>query len=69
MAGAMMVMSEIVEGPKKPTAPVVVQANSDPTDVDTDGITVELGDQAVEAPALERLDPVTQKNPRKPPVV
>jgi hypothetical protein len=69
MAGAMMVMAEIVEGPKKDDAPVVVQASSDPTDLDADGISVELGDQAVDAPPLERLDPVTQKNARKPPVV
>jgi hypothetical protein len=69
MAGAMMVMAEIVEGPKKDDAPVVVQANSDPIDVDADGITVELDDQAVEAPALERLDPLTSKTARKPPVV
>jgi hypothetical protein len=54
MAGAMMVMAEIVEGPKKDDAPVVVQANSDPTDVDTDGITVELGDQAVETRSPRR---------------
>lgn len=70
MAGAMMVMSEIVEGPKKDDAPVVVESNSDPTDVDRDGVTVDLAELTVEAPPLERLDPVTDKSgTRRPPVV
>ena len=70
MAGAMMVMSEIVEGPKKDDAPVVVEANSDPLDVDRDGVTVDLAQLTVEAPPLERLDPVTDRTgTRRPPVV
>ena len=70
MAGAMMVMSEIVEGPKKDDAPVVVEASSDPTDIDRDGLAVDLTDVTVEAPALDRLDPVTERSgTRRPPVV
>lgn len=70
MAGAMMVVSEIVEGPKKDDAPVVVQANSDPTDVDKDGVTVDLDALTVEAPPLERLDPIVDRTgTRRPPVV
>ena len=70
MAGAMMVMSEIVEGPKKDDAPVVVEANSDPLDVDRDGVTVDLAQLTVEAPPLERRDPVTDRTgTRRPPVV
>lgn len=70
MAGAMMVMSEIVEGPKKDDAPVVVESNSDPTDVDRDGVTVDLAELTVAAPPLERLDPVTDRTgTRRPPMV
>lgn len=70
MAGAMMVVSEIVEGPKKDDAPVVVEANSDPTDVDRDGVTVDLSQLTVEAPPLDRLDPVVDRSgTRRPPVV
>lgn len=71
MAGAMFAVSEIVEGPKKDDVPVVVEANSDPTDVDRDGVTVDLADVTVEAPALDRLDPVSapRTGTRRPPVV
>jgi len=61
MAGAMLAVSDIVEGPKKDDAPVVVEANSDPTDVDRDGVRVDLsgesGDVTVEAPALPPMPP------------
>ena len=70
MAGAMMVMSEIVEGPKKDDAPVVVEASSDPTDIDRDGVAVDLTDLTVQAPALDRLDPVIERTgTRRPPMV
>ncbi|HWL42676.1 MAG TPA: hypothetical protein VNQ73_07020 [Ilumatobacter sp.] len=70
MAGAMIAVSEIVEGPKKDDAPVVVEANSDPTDVDRDGVSVDLAQLSVDAPPLERLDPVTERTgTRRPPVV
>ena len=70
MAGAMMVLSEIVEGPKKDDAPVVVEASSDPTDVDRDGVQVAVGDVLAEAPPLERLEPVVDRTgTRRPPVV
>lgn len=71
MAGAMFAVSEIVEGPKKDDAPVVVEANSDPTDVDRDGVTVDLDEVTVETPALERLEPLSapRTGTRRPPVV
>jgi hypothetical protein len=66
MAGAMLAVAEIYEGPPKQDAPVTVAASSDPTDVDKDGIDVTVGEVDVAAPPLERLDPVVGKQ-RKPP--
>lgn len=61
MAGAMLAVSDIVDGPKKDDAPVVVEASSDPLDVDADGVAVTVGDVDVAAPPLERLDPVVKR--------
>jgi len=58
MAGAMLAVAEVYEGPRKDDAPVTVEASGDPHDVDRDGIDVSVGDVGVQAPALERLDPV-----------
>lgn len=66
MAGAMLAVAEIYEGPPKEDAPVTVEASSDPTDIDKDGVDVTIGDVDVAAPPLERLDPVVDKG-RKPP--
>ena len=65
MAGAMLAVSEIVEGPPKDDAPVTVEASGEPDDVDRDGIDVSVGDVDVSAPALERLDPVTDSRRRR----
>ncbi len=64
MAGAMLAVADIVEGPKKDDKPVTVEASSDPDDIDRDGIDVQVGDVGVEAPALERLDPVVDHRKR-----
>ncbi len=66
MAGAMLAVAEIYEGPPKEDAPVTVEASSDPIDIDKDGVDVSVGDVDVAAPPLERLDPVIDKR-RKPP--
>ena len=66
MAGAMLAVAEIYEGPPKEDAPVTVEASSDPTDIDKDGVDVSVGDVDVSAPPLERIDPVIDKR-RKPP--
>jgi hypothetical protein len=58
MAGAMLAVADIYEGPRKDDAPVTVEASGDPHDVDRDGIDVQVGEVDVSAPALERLDPV-----------
>ena len=69
MAGAMFAVADIVEGPKKDDKPVTVEASSDPDDVDRDGIDVQVGDVEVGSPALPTLEPVTERNHRKPPQV
>ena len=66
MAGAMLAVAEIYEGPPKDDAPVTVEASSDPDDLDADGIDMTVGEVGVSAPALERLDPVGDPK-RKPP--
>ena len=66
MAGAMMAVAEIYEGPPKEDAPVTVEASSDPTDIDKDGVDVTVGETDVSAPALERLDPVVGDQRKKP---
>ena len=50
MAGAMLAVAEIYEGPPKEAAPVTVEASSDPTDLDKDGIDVTVGEVDVAAP-------------------
>ena len=70
MAGAMLAVAEVYEGPKKDDKPVTVEASSDPDDVDRDGISLAVGDVEVGAPALPTLDPVVERaNQRRPPQV
>jgi hypothetical protein len=61
MAGAMLVVSEIVEGPPKDDAPVTVEASSDPHDLERDGVDVTVGEVDVAVPPLERLEPVVDR--------
>ena len=68
MAGAMLAVAEIYEGPPKEDAPVTVEASSDPTDIDKDGVDVTVGEVDVASPPLARLDPVVDKG-RKPPQI
>lgn len=64
MAGAMLAISDIVEGPPKEDAPVTVEASSDPHDLDRDGFGATVGEVDVEAPALTPLAPVTTRGRR-----
>lgn len=64
MAGAMLAIADIYEGPRKDDAPVTVEASGDPHDVDRDGIAVDVGEVGVSAPALERLDPLGDQRKR-----
>ena len=66
MAGAMLAVAEIYEGPPKEDAPVTVEASSDPTDIDRDGVDVTVGEVDVSAPALERIDPVVGDQRKRP---
>lgn len=61
MAGAMLAVAEVYEGPKKDDKPVTVEASSDPENVDRDGISLAVGDVEVDAPALPALDPVVER--------
>jgi hypothetical protein len=65
MAGAMLAISDVIEGPKKDDAPVTVEASSDPLDLDKDGFGANVDGVDVEAPALEPLDPVTSRTRRR----
>lgn len=58
MAGAMLVVSDIVEGPPKERSPVTVESSSDPHDLERDGIDLTVHDVNVTAPPLARIDPV-----------
>jgi uncharacterized Ntn-hydrolase superfamily protein len=65
MAGAMLAISEIIEGPPKEDASVTVEASSDPHDLEKEGFGATVDGVDVEAPPLERLDPVTNRKPRR----
>ncbi len=69
LAGAMFAVAEIYEGPRKEKSSVVVEASSDPNDLDADGLEVTVGEVSVASPALERLEPVSERDRRKRPVV
>jgi hypothetical protein len=69
LAGAMFAVAEVYEGPRKEKTSVVVEASSDPNDLDADGLEVTVGEVSVAAPALERLEPVSERDRRKRPVV
>ncbi|MDJ0770234.1 MAG: hypothetical protein QNJ12_15645 [Ilumatobacter sp.] len=64
MAGAMLAVAEIYEGPRKDDAPVTVEASGDPHDLDKDGLDVSVGDVDVAAPPLERIDPAVDDRKR-----
>ena len=64
MAGAMLAINEIIEGPPKEDAPVTVEASSDPHDLDTDGFEATVDGTDVSAPPLKRIDPVVDNRKR-----
>lgn len=66
MAGAMLAVAEIYEGPSKEDTPVTVEASGDPHDLERDGVDVTVGDVDVSSPPLERVDPVVgRRNGRR----
>jgi hypothetical protein len=58
MAGAMLALREIYEGPPKEILPFEVEASGEPHDIDRDGVAMMVAGVAVSAPALPRLDPI-----------
>jgi hypothetical protein len=61
MAGAMFALAEIIEGPPKEDSPVTVEASSKPHDLEMEGFGATIDGVDVEAPPLERVDPVTNR--------
>jgi hypothetical protein len=64
MAGAMFALAEIIEGPPKEDSPVTVEASSKPHDLEKEGFGATIDGVDVEAPPLERVDPVTNRKPQ-----
>jgi hypothetical protein len=58
MAGAMLALREIYEGPPKEILPFEIEAAGEPHDIDRDGLGLVIDGIAVSAPALPRLDPI-----------
>ena len=52
LAGAMLGMRDVLEGPKKEQIAIVVDAPTEPIDVDEEGIRIDFEDTSVAAPAL-----------------
>ena len=68
MAGAMLALRDIYEGPKRDDGVVTVDAPSEPHDVDRDGVELPAaeigGDDDVAIPAQPRLEPVVSARRR-----
>jgi hypothetical protein len=68
MAGAMLALREIYEGPKRDDGQVVVDAPSEPHDVDREGVEFKAqeigGDDDVAIPAQPRREPVVSSRRR-----
>jgi hypothetical protein len=58
MAGAMLALRDIYEGPTKEEIPIEVEASGEPHDVDRHGVDLTVAGVGVNAPPLERKDPL-----------
>lgn len=70
LAAGMLGLDQVLSGKKKEEAPIIVDANSDPHDIDADGIRVRVSDDAeVVSPPLPRTPPLkpasTQRRHRR----
>jgi len=69
LAGAMIAVRDIYEGPKRDSGQVVVDAPSEPHDVDRDGVELTAeeigGPDAVAMPAQPRRPPLARTNTRR----
>jgi hypothetical protein len=57
LAGSMLALRDIYEGPSKEEIPIEIEASSEPHDVDRDGVDLSVDGVAVNAPPLPRLRP------------
>lgn len=57
MAGAMLALQEIYEGPRAEELTVVADADGDPHDLDTDGVRLSIAGNDVTTPPIERFNP------------
>ena len=65
MAGAMLALRDIYEGPTKEEIPIEVEASGEPHDLDRDGVDLTVDGVDVSAPALERKDPLPASKARR----
>ncbi|HWM18154.1 MAG TPA: hypothetical protein VNO51_00595 [Ilumatobacteraceae bacterium] len=65
MAGAMLAMRDIFDGPTKEEIPIEVEASGEPHDLDRDGVDLTVDGVDVSAPALERKDPLPAPKGRR----
>jgi len=65
MAGAMLALRDIYEGPTKEEIPIEVEASGEPHNVDRDGVDMTVDGVDVSAPALERKDPLPAPRARR----
>lgn len=62
LAGSMLALRDIYEGPPKDQLPIEIEASGDPHDVDRDGISMTVDGIDVSAPPLPRLEPPTGRS-------
>ena len=65
MAGAMLALRDIYEGPTKEEIPIELEASGEPHDLDRDGVDLTVDGVDVSSPALERKDPLPAPKARR----
>lgn len=64
MAGAMLAVGEIFDGPERDKGQVTVDAPGEPGDIDEDGIALSVGEIDVDARPLDRIEPSVDERRR-----
>jgi hypothetical protein len=65
MAGAMLALRDIYEGPTKEEIPIEVEASSEPHDLEREGVDLSVDGVDVSAPPLERKEPLPTARARR----
>jgi hypothetical protein len=65
MAGAMLALRDIYEGPTKEEIPIEVEASGEPHNLDRDGVDLTVDGVDVSSPPLERKDPLPASKGRR----